>query len=168
MKFSVLSLIHLSGAMRKHVMSYANNESADQPAHPRSLISAFIVRCLDSVMSSCFYNQNFKLHASFCSRAGQFESDLVGKSRRHIFSWRGSPILKRDNCLLFIGEWIMFMYRTPQYFMYMMYNCTYSQLQGQHLEAPLLSSYFHQYKFHWVSPCSCNSFVIHSHPVFAP
>ena len=32
-------------------MSYANNKGAGQPAHPRSLISAFIVRCLDSVMS---------------------------------------------------------------------------------------------------------------------
>ena len=32
-------------------MSYANNKGADQPAHPRSLISAFIIRCLDSVMS---------------------------------------------------------------------------------------------------------------------
>ena len=29
----------------------ANNKGADQPAHPRSLISAFVVRCLDSVMS---------------------------------------------------------------------------------------------------------------------
>ena len=32
-------------------MPYANNKGADQPAHPRSLISAFIVRCLYSVMS---------------------------------------------------------------------------------------------------------------------
>ena len=32
-------------------MSYANNKGADQPAHPRNLISAFVVRCLDSVMS---------------------------------------------------------------------------------------------------------------------
>ena len=32
-------------------MSYANNKGADQPARPRSLISAFVVRCLDSVMS---------------------------------------------------------------------------------------------------------------------
>ena len=32
-------------------MSYANNKGADQPTHPRSLISAFVVRCLDSVMS---------------------------------------------------------------------------------------------------------------------
>ena len=37
--------------MRKGVMSYANNKGADQPAHPRSQISAFVVRCLDSVMS---------------------------------------------------------------------------------------------------------------------
>ena len=33
------------------VMSYANNKGADQPAHPRSLISAFVVRCLDSILS---------------------------------------------------------------------------------------------------------------------
>ena len=33
------------------LMSYANNKGADQPAHPRSLTSAFIVRCLHSVMS---------------------------------------------------------------------------------------------------------------------
>ena len=32
-------------------MSYANNKGADQTTHPRSLISAFAVRCLDSVMS---------------------------------------------------------------------------------------------------------------------
>ena len=32
-------------------MSYANNKGTDQPAHPRSLISAFVVRCLESVMS---------------------------------------------------------------------------------------------------------------------
>ena len=29
-------------------MSYANNKGADQPAHPRSLISTFVVRYLDS------------------------------------------------------------------------------------------------------------------------
>ena len=34
----------------KTCLSYANNKGADQPAHPR-LISAFVVRCLDSVMS---------------------------------------------------------------------------------------------------------------------
>ena len=33
------------------MMSYANNKGADQPAHPRSLISAFVVRSLDSIIS---------------------------------------------------------------------------------------------------------------------
>ena len=32
------------------LMSYANNEGADQTAHPRSLICAFVVRCLDSII----------------------------------------------------------------------------------------------------------------------
>ena len=43
-------------------MPYANNKGADQPAHPRSLISAFVVRCLDSIIPlvsifeiSCLY-----------------------------------------------------------------------------------------------------------------
>ena len=32
-------------------MSYANNKGADQPVHPRSLTSAFVVRCLDSIIT---------------------------------------------------------------------------------------------------------------------
>ena len=39
------------GHKKMCLMSYANNKGADQPAHPRSLISAFIVRCLDSIIS---------------------------------------------------------------------------------------------------------------------
>ena len=31
-------------------MPYANNKGADQPGHPHSLISAFVVRCLDSII----------------------------------------------------------------------------------------------------------------------
>ena len=31
-------------------MPYANNKGADQPAHPRSLISTFVVRCLDRMI----------------------------------------------------------------------------------------------------------------------
>ena len=33
------------------LMSCANNKGADQPAHLRSLISAFVVHCLDSIIS---------------------------------------------------------------------------------------------------------------------
>ena len=29
-------------------LSYVNNKGANQLAHPRSLISAFVIRCLDS------------------------------------------------------------------------------------------------------------------------
>ena len=30
--------------------AFANNIDADQPAHPRSLISAFVIRCLESII----------------------------------------------------------------------------------------------------------------------
>ena len=32
------------------LMSYTNNKGADQTAHPRSLISTFVVHCLDSMI----------------------------------------------------------------------------------------------------------------------
>ena len=41
---------HMSHVMRKPVMQYANNKGADQPAHLRSLISAFVVGGLDSII----------------------------------------------------------------------------------------------------------------------
>ena len=31
-------------------MPYMNNKGTDQPAHPRSLISTFVVHCLGSIM----------------------------------------------------------------------------------------------------------------------
>ena len=34
----------------KTCLWHANNKGADQPAHSRSLISAFVVRCLDSII----------------------------------------------------------------------------------------------------------------------
>ena len=37
------------GHAKMCLMDYANNKGADQPAHPRSLISTFVVRCLDSM-----------------------------------------------------------------------------------------------------------------------
>ena len=42
----------LSPVMRKPVLPYANNKGADQPAHLRSLINAFVVRFLDSMIIS--------------------------------------------------------------------------------------------------------------------
>ena len=40
----------MSHVMRKPVLAYANNNGEDQPEHPRSLISAIVVRCLDSAI----------------------------------------------------------------------------------------------------------------------
>ena len=39
----------MSHVMIKLFIPYANNKDADQPTHPRSLISVFILRCLDSI-----------------------------------------------------------------------------------------------------------------------
>ena len=47
----ILVYIFEPGHEKTCLMSYANNKGADQPPHPRSLISAFVVGCLDSVMS---------------------------------------------------------------------------------------------------------------------
>ena len=38
------------GHAKTCLMSYANNKGADRPAHPRSLISTFVVRCLVSMI----------------------------------------------------------------------------------------------------------------------
>ena len=51
---SFLAILHLEyvpGHEKMCLMSYANVKSADPPAHSRSLISAFVVRCLDSIIS---------------------------------------------------------------------------------------------------------------------
>ena len=39
-----------SGHAKMCLMTYANIKDADQPAHPRSLISIFVLRCLDSMI----------------------------------------------------------------------------------------------------------------------
>ena len=83
----------MSRAMRQRVLCHMpTTKGADQPTHPHILISAFVVPCLVIVMFG-FCNQNFKPHASYCSWAGWFESDLVGNSQRHVFSWWGSYVL---------------------------------------------------------------------------
>ena len=52
--------------MRKPVLANANNNGADQPAHPRSLISTFAVRCLDSVIPPVSVPGIFKTLARLC------------------------------------------------------------------------------------------------------
>ena len=67
------------------VLPYGNNKSADQPACPSSLISTFVVSCLNSIIYLVSFIQNFKPLATLCSSAGQFESYLV-KSPEDRFS----------------------------------------------------------------------------------
>ena len=43
-------VVYEPGHEKMCLMPYANNKDADQPAHLRSLISAFVVRCLDSTI----------------------------------------------------------------------------------------------------------------------
>ena len=59
-------LLYGPGHAKMCLTTYANNKGADQPAHPRSLISTFFVRCLDSICILAIY-KHFKLLASFCS-----------------------------------------------------------------------------------------------------
>ena len=72
-------------------MSYANNKGTDQPAHPHSLISTFVVRCLDSIISLDSTAKISRL-ASFHGCSGRFVSGLVRNPRRHILFCRGSII----------------------------------------------------------------------------
>ena len=49
------------GHAKMCLMSYANNKGVYQPAHTRSLISAFVVRCLDSIISLNSIAENSRL-----------------------------------------------------------------------------------------------------------
>ena len=66
-------------------MPYANNKGTDQPAHLCSLISTFVVCCLDSLMSLFAIDENFKTLASLCSCRGRFESYLVENPEDRFF-----------------------------------------------------------------------------------
>ena len=47
-----LYLLHKTGLCEKTCLrEFKNNKGADQPAHPRSLISAFVIRLLESILS---------------------------------------------------------------------------------------------------------------------
>ena len=72
--------------MRKLVLSYVNNKGTDQPAHPRSLISAFVVRCLDS-------NEILQLKAIYLDWHISPTSLHVNLHHVHRTFMRGIPIL---------------------------------------------------------------------------
>ena len=56
---------HEPGHEKMCLMSYAHNKGANQSAHPRSLISAFVVRCLDSMLSLDSIAEISRLYLAF-------------------------------------------------------------------------------------------------------
>ena len=79
-------------------MSYANNKGADQPAHPHSLISAFIVRCLDSVISEVSVTKISSLMLVFA--AEQVSLSLTwSETPEDAFSHDEVQLFPYENCL---------------------------------------------------------------------
>ena len=56
---------------------FANNKGTNQPVHPRSLISAFVIQLLQIILSKLAL-RNFIILASLCSWGDWFESRFVG------------------------------------------------------------------------------------------
>ena len=77
--------------MRKPVYVTCKLQRRRSPAHLRSLISAFVVRCLDSITPLLAIAEISRL-ARLCSWAGRFESFLVGNPQRQVCSWHGSYV----------------------------------------------------------------------------
>ena len=71
-------------------MPYANNKGADQPVHLRSLISTFVVHCLDSIVSLVSISKISSLYlALVASQAGwvlpvENPEDRFSRDKAHI------------------------------------------------------------------------------------
>ena len=82
------------------LMSYADNKGADQPAHLRSLIIAFVVRCLDGAMSlDSVTNTSSLMLASVAEQASlsptwsETPEDTLSHDEAHIF-WTTQVLLQ--------------------------------------------------------------------------
>ena len=60
-KISKQTVAHnIWGSTRENLSTvFANNKGADQPGHPRSLISAFVIRVLESIISKLATSEIF-------------------------------------------------------------------------------------------------------------
>ena len=85
-------------------LPYANNKGADQPAHPHSLISAFVVRCIDSIPLVFIHKISSLYLVSVCwfETVCWFESTLVAnpedrfsRDGAHMWGWKGGLINQR-------------------------------------------------------------------------
>ena len=82
-------------------MLYANNKGADQTAHPRSLISAFVVHCLDSMIPlvsiseiSSLYLASVAAQACLCLSWSQTPKTGV------LITWLSCNDYKMSHCLI--------------------------------------------------------------------
>ena len=80
------------------LMPYATKKGADQAVHPRSLISAFIVGCLDNIIPQVSISEITSLYLA--SVAAQACLSLPwSQTRRQVFSWRGSIVFICPYCM---------------------------------------------------------------------
>ena len=69
-------------------MTYANNKSADQPAHPRSLISTCVTRCLGSIIPLVSISELSSLYlASVAEQAGLYPIWLQTPKTGLLVTW---------------------------------------------------------------------------------
>ena len=59
--FSVPTVYDTATSWENLFMQYANSKDTDQPAHPRSLISAFVVCCLDCIIAIVLITETSRL-----------------------------------------------------------------------------------------------------------
>ena len=74
--------------MRKtRLRAYADSEGPDQPAHSRSLIRAFTVRCQSNWILHRMYEWRANAWMMVCACAGWSESAHFAHVRRHVLAW---------------------------------------------------------------------------------
>ena len=102
------------------LVAYANNKSADQPACPRSLISAFVIRYLDSLnteyLSCCIHKA--KLLSSLGQKYNIFCFPLNGPTQKMFFMiWKLIFFIHQNLYLLIRGLFfITFFYFSVQFY----------------------------------------------------
>ena len=86
----------LNGAWREKtcLWGFVNNTGADQPAHLRSLISAFVIHILEITISKLATSKIFIFLASLCSWGDWFETRFVGNPEDRFC--RGEAQIKVD------------------------------------------------------------------------
>ena len=78
------------GHVKMCPMPYANNKGADQPAHLRSLISTFVVRSLDSIISLVSRSKISRFQLVSVAEQAGLNVTHSQTSENTSFAWRGS------------------------------------------------------------------------------